>query len=91
MANSLALAASTAILMRKTPASAACAISMSPMLRAGAVVGASRVRHILAHAAAFFRLCACASSRPTPPLFYARLGFQPSDEADATHILVLKN
>ena len=43
----------------------------------------------LAHAASHFTLIRLRTFSPDAAAFYARLGFQPTGEADATHILPL--
>ena len=52
-------------------------------------VGTALVRDILAHAASHFTLIRLRTFSPDAAAFYARLGFQPTGEADATHILPL--
>jgi len=54
-------------------------------------VGALLVRHILAHAASHFSVVRLRTLSPAAAAFYARLGFQPTDEPDATHNLNLSS
>ena len=52
-------------------------------------VGTVLVHRLLAHAASHFALIRLRTFSPDAAAFYARLGFQPTGEADATHILPL--
>jgi len=52
-------------------------------------VGTLLVRRILAHAAPHFSVVRLRTLSPDAAAFYARLGFQPTDQPDATHILPL--
>ena len=50
-------------------------------------VGTLLVRHILAQAKPHFSIVRLRTDSPDAAAFYARLGFQPTDERDATHII----
>ena len=50
-------------------------------------VGTLLVRHILAHAAPHFSVVRLRTLSPDAAAFYARLGFQPTDQPYATHII----
>ena len=52
-------------------------------------VGTVLVHRLLTHAASHFALIRLRTFSPDAAAFYARLGFQPTGEADATHILPL--
>jgi GNAT superfamily N-acetyltransferase len=50
-------------------------------------VGSALVRQLLAAAQPCFSVVRLRTHSPDAAAFYARLGFQPADEPDATHIL----
>ena len=52
-------------------------------------IGSALVRHILAAAPPHFSIVRLRTDSPHAAAFYVRLGFRPTDEAGATHILPL--
>ena len=52
-------------------------------------IGSALVRHILAAAPPHFSIVRLRTDSPDAAAFYVRLGFRPTDEAGATHILPL--
>ena len=50
-------------------------------------VGRALVRHILATAKPHFTIVRLRTDAPDAAAFYVRVGFQPTDQPDATHIL----
>ena len=52
-------------------------------------IGGALVRHILAAAPLHFSIVRLRTDSPDAAAFYVHLGFQPTDEAGATHVLPL--